>query len=61
MGRLTGKYSQDKQLPKNRSYPDMDMKDVEPLIEKMKVIANEHGVNISAVALNYVICKGREG
>lgn len=60
MGRLTGKYSKTNPMPNNRSYPNMTMDEIEPLIENMRRIADNHNVSISAVALNYVICKGRE-
>ena len=59
MGRLTGKYSKTNPIPSNRSYSSMKIDEIEPLIENMRSIADKHNVSISAVALNYVICKGR--
>jgi aryl-alcohol dehydrogenase-like predicted oxidoreductase len=58
MGRLTGKYSKANPPPTNRRFSNVNMDELEPLIENMKRIANNHNVSVSAVALNYVICKG---
>lgn len=58
MGRLTGKYSKDNPPPAGRRFSNINMDELEPLIENMKTIANNHNVSVSAVALNYVICKG---
>lgn len=57
-GRLTGKYTADHQPPKTYRFSSYDMKDIEPVNATLKVIAERHGVPISAVALNYNLCKG---
>lgn len=36
----------------------MPMQELEPLLETMRTIAAKHDVPVSAVALNWVICKG---
>jgi aryl-alcohol dehydrogenase-like predicted oxidoreductase len=57
-GRLTGKYTKDHQPPKSYRFSSYDMADVEPVVEALKRIADKRGVSISAVALNYNLCKG---
>ncbi len=58
MGRLTGKYSKANPAPSGRGFSNVDMDELEPLLETMRRIANNHNVSVSSVALNYVICKG---
>jgi len=57
-GRLTGKYTKDNPPPKQYRFSSYDMADVEPVLEVLKRIADRRGVSISAVALNYNLCKG---
>ena len=59
MGRLTGKYSKDNPVPSGRHFTNVSMDELEPLLVTMRRIADEHNVSVSSVALNYVICKGR--
>ncbi|KAK6330686.1 hypothetical protein TWF718_002885 [Orbilia javanica] len=56
-GRLTGKYSS-KNLPTGRIYGNQPWEIIDPLVEAMKDIAEKRGVPISAIALNWVMCKG---
>lgn len=57
-GRLTGKYTKDNQPPKTYRFSSYDMADIEPINALLKKIADKHNVPISAVALNYNMCKG---
>ncbi|RUS25968.1 NADP-dependent oxidoreductase domain-containing protein [Jimgerdemannia flammicorona] len=58
MGRLTGKYSAANPPPKGRHFSNYDMTQIEPLLQAMRGIAESRGKSVSAVALNWVICKG---
>ncbi|CAF1334566.1 unnamed protein product [Adineta steineri] len=58
MGRLTGKYSKTNPVPSGRHFSNVNIDEVEPLLETMRVITDKHNVSVSSVALNYVICKG---
>ncbi|KAK6353592.1 hypothetical protein TWF696_005555 [Orbilia brochopaga] len=58
MGRLTGKYSSKNPPPSNRMYGNQPWEIVDPLLEAMKDIGDKRGVPISAIALNWVMCKG---
>lgn len=58
MGRLTGKYTKANPPPAGRKFSDVSMDELEPVLESMRRIADEHNVSVSSVALNYVICKG---
>jgi aryl-alcohol dehydrogenase-like predicted oxidoreductase len=57
-GRLTGKYTKDNQPPSSYRFSSYDMADIEPVNATLKRIADKHDVPISAVALNYNMCKG---
>tara|TARA_R110002003_G_scaffold325_4_gene18788 strand:+ start:12741 stop:13862 length:1122 start_codon:yes stop_codon:yes gene_type:complete len=57
-GRLTGKYTAANPPPKEYRFSSYDMKHVEPVNAVLKQIADRRGVGISAVALNYNLCKG---
>ncbi|KAF2807183.1 Aldo/keto reductase [Mytilinidion resinicola] len=57
-GRLTGKYTKDNPPPKSYRFSSYDMADIEPVLEVLKRIADKRGVSITAVALNYNLCKG---
>ena len=59
MGRLTGKYSKANPPPSGRGFSNVNMDELEPVLETMRRIADNHNVSVSSVALNYVICKGR--
>ncbi|KAF9986608.1 hypothetical protein BGZ75_001598 [Mortierella antarctica] len=58
MGRLTGKYSAENPPPSGRRFSNYPMQELVPLLGIMERIAKEHNVPMSAVALNYTICKG---
>jgi aryl-alcohol dehydrogenase-like predicted oxidoreductase len=58
MGRLTGKYSKDNPPPAGRSFSNVSMDELEPLLESMRRIADKRNISVSSIALNYVICKG---
>lgn len=57
-GRLTGKYTSESPPPKEYRFSSYSMKDIEPTLEVLKKIAEKHNTAISAVALNYNMCKG---
>ncbi|RMZ67611.1 alcohol dehydrogenase [Pyrenophora seminiperda CCB06] len=58
-GRLTGKYTVEHAPPKEYRFSSYDMKDVEPVNAVLKRIGERRGgLPISAVALNYNLCKG---
>jgi len=59
MGRLTGKYSSSNPIPKGRKFGSQySWEQLDPLIAEMKLLADKYGVSVSAIALNWVICKG---
>ncbi|KAF9971339.1 hypothetical protein BGZ73_005744 [Actinomortierella ambigua] len=58
MGRLTGKYSEANPPPGNRRFSNYPMKQLTPLLATIERIAKEQNTTMSAVALNWVICKG---
>lgn len=57
-GRLTGKYTKDHQPPKTYRFSSYDMADIEPVNALLKQIAEKRNIPMSAVALNYNLCKG---
>ena len=60
-GVLTGKYTPDRPLPgvRGRRYPRALLGRVQPLIQRMREIGQQHGGKTpSQVALNWLICKG---
>lgn len=57
-GRLTGKYTKDNPPPKEYRFSSYNMEDIEPVNALLKKIGEKRGVSISAVALNYNMCKG---
>lgn len=58
MGRLTGKYSKENPPPSGRSFGNVPIEQLAPLLEALRSIAEAHGVKSSAVALKWVIQKG---
>ncbi|KAG0237924.1 hypothetical protein BGW42_008024 [Actinomortierella wolfii] len=58
MGRLTGKYSEANPPPGNRRFSNYPMQQLTPLLAVIERIAKEQNTTMSAVALNWVICKG---
>ncbi|KAF9914360.1 hypothetical protein BX616_008451 [Lobosporangium transversale] len=58
MGRLTGKYNAENPPPSGRYFSDYPMEELAPLLSVMESIAKKHNKPMSAVALNYNICKG---
>ncbi|KAG0250032.1 hypothetical protein BG011_008709 [Mortierella polycephala] len=58
MGRLSGKYSAENPPPSSRKFSNYPMTELKPLLTIMERIAKEHDVPMTAVALNYTICKG---
>jgi aryl-alcohol dehydrogenase-like predicted oxidoreductase len=59
MGRLTGKYSSSNPVPKGRKFSSgFSWEQLDPLISQMRTLAKKYDVSISAIALNWVICKG---
>ncbi|KAK6542437.1 hypothetical protein TWF694_006391 [Orbilia ellipsospora] len=58
MGRLTGKYNSKNPPPSGRVYGNQPWEKIDPLLDAMKDIGAKHGVPLSAVALNWTMCKG---
>jgi aryl-alcohol dehydrogenase-like predicted oxidoreductase len=59
MGRLTGKYSAANPPPKGRRFGgSLTWEQMDPLLTEMKGLAEKYNVPMSAIALNWVICKG---
>jgi aryl-alcohol dehydrogenase-like predicted oxidoreductase len=57
-GRLTGKYTPENPPPKEYRFSSYNMEDIQPVLVVLQKIATAHGTTISAVALNYNLCKG---
>lgn len=60
-GVLTGKYTPERPLPgvRGRRYPRALLERVQPLLQRMREIGQEHGgKTLPQVALNWLICKG---
>ena len=57
-GRLTGKYTAEKEPPSTYRFSSYPMKDLEPTLKVLDNIARARQTSISAVALNYNISKG---
>ena len=57
-GRLTGKYTAANPPPKEYRFSSYPMEKVEPILDVVESIAKSRGVSMSAVAINYNICKG---
>ncbi|OJJ40953.1 hypothetical protein ASPWEDRAFT_238094 [Aspergillus wentii DTO 134E9] len=57
-GRLTGKYTRFNQPPRTYRYSSYPMHMLEPTLDVVKKIADERGVPMAAVALNFCINKG---
>lgn len=58
MGRLTGKYSAENPPPSARRFSNYPMEQLQPLLDTLKRVAENHNVKQSAVALKWVIQKG---
>jgi len=57
-GRLTGKYTKDREPPSSYRFSSYPMKDLEETISVLEEIGRERGVSTAAVALNYNLSKG---
>jgi aryl-alcohol dehydrogenase-like predicted oxidoreductase len=57
-GRLSGKWNKDNEPPKTYRFSSYPMKDIEPVLEVLRTIAERRNVPISAVTLNYNLSKG---
>lgn len=58
MGRLTGKYSAGNEPKGNRGFGAVPMRDLEPLIAKLREIGQRHSASPAQVALAWVVAKG---
>ncbi|ODQ52834.1 Aldo/keto reductase, partial [Saitoella complicata NRRL Y-17804] len=58
VGRLTGKYSSSKPPRGNRNFGDLAWAKIQPVVDELSRIGAKEGKTPSAVALNWVICKG---
>lgn len=57
-GRLTGKYTPEREPPKTYRFSSYPMKDIQDTLGVVQRIAEKRGVPMAAVALNYNISKG---
>ena len=57
-GRLSGKYTTANPPPTGRAFSNYPMDQLEPLLAVMRKIANARNVPVSAVGLNWIMCKG---
>jgi len=57
-GRLTGKYSAANPPPSGRRFSNYPMEELEPLLDVMRRISKKRDVPVSAVGLNWILCKG---
>lgn len=57
-GRLTGKYTAEREPPSSYRFSSYPMKDLKPTIDVLEAIARDRKVATSAVALNYNLSKG---
>ncbi|KAI8361538.1 NADP-dependent oxidoreductase domain-containing protein [Mortierella sp. GBAus27b] len=58
MGRLSGKYSANNPPPSNRNFANYPMTELVPLLGVMEKISKAHSKPMTAVAINWTICKG---
>ncbi|KAF2202545.1 Aldo/keto reductase, partial [Delitschia confertaspora ATCC 74209] len=58
VGRLTGKYSAENPPRGNRNFGHVKWSKINPIVDELKRIGEKEGKSPSAVALNWVICKG---
>jgi len=57
-GRLSGKYSAANPPSSKRRFSNYPMEELAPLLAVMERLSKEHDKPMTAVALNYVMCKG---
>jgi len=58
MGRLTGKYSAQNPPLGKRGFSDLPWQQIQPVVDELTAIGQEHGKTPAQVALNWVICQG---
>jgi len=58
VGRLTGKYSSGNPPRGNRNFGDISWGKIQPIVDVLSEIGQQVGKTPTAVALNWVICKG---
>lgn len=58
VGRLTGKYHNKNPPRGNRNFGHVRWVKIQPLVDELARIGKKEGKSPSAVALNWVICKG---
>jgi len=58
MGRLTGKYSARRQPQGRRGFSSYPMREIDPIVSKMREIGARHGCTPAQVALAWTIAKG---
>ncbi|EHL02298.1 putative Uncharacterized oxidoreductase, chloroplastic [Glarea lozoyensis 74030] len=56
--RLTGKYSDHNRPRGNRNFGDISWAKIQPIVDELTAIGREVGKTPTAVALNWVMCKG---
>ncbi len=57
-GRLTGKYSASNPPPGPRTFSNHPMAEIQPLLDELRRLGEQHGKSPGQVALNWIICKG---
>lgn len=57
-GHLSGKYNAEKEPPNSYRFSSYPMKDLEPTLKVLGEIAQQKGVSVAAVALNYNLSNG---
>jgi aryl-alcohol dehydrogenase-like predicted oxidoreductase len=58
VGRLTGKYSNEQRPRGNRNFANISWSKIQPVVDELTAIGAKVGKSPSAVALNWIICKG---
>ena len=58
VGRLSGKYSDSERPRGNRNFGDISWSKLQPIVDELRRVGEECHVTPSAVALNWVMCKG---
>ncbi|KAG9909848.1 hypothetical protein KCU98_g2655, partial [Aureobasidium melanogenum] len=58
LGRLTGKYDRHNRPRGNRNFGNIDWDKIQPIVDELKRIGAKVNKSPTAVALNWVICKG---
>lgn len=58
VGRLSGKYSEKNRPRGNCNFGDISWTKIQPIVDELLWLGKKYGRPPSAVALNWIICKG---